>query len=147
MRCGNRTMQAFRRSRDGCPHLIHKRSQLIHKCSPHIHFSSENMHKNDSQTNIGCNVVRLCPLMSYDYMCSCRTFIAPHVVRHDNLIKTALKYICFVIQIYKNHRQFLLFHTSSLEMPDNPKRRRMRSKTSFDASFFVLAGKPCHILI
>ncbi len=127
--------------------LIHNGSLLIHKCSPLIHFSSENMHKNDSQTNIGCNVVRLCTLMSYDYMCSCRTFIAPHVVRHDNLIKTALKYICFVIQIYKNHRQFLLFHTSSLEMPDNPKRRRMRSKTSFDASFFVLAGKPCHILI
>ena len=141
-------MQAFRRSRNGCPHLIHKRSQLIHKCSPHIHFGSENMHKNDSQTNIGCNVVRLCTIMSYDYRCSCRTFIAPHVVRHGQPHKSSPRIQLFVvIQIYKNHRQFLLFHTSSLEMPDNPKRRRMRSKTSFDASFFVLAGKPCHILI
>ena len=140
-------MQAFRRSRDGCSLSF----TTVHSSFTNVRHSFILVQK----TCIKMTVKQTSDVMSYDYAPSCRTtigahcrtFIAPHVVRHDNLIKTALKYICFVIQIYKNHRQFLLFHTSSLEMPDNPKRRRMRSKTSFDASFFVLAGKPCHILI
>ena len=38
-------------------------------------------------------------LMSYDYTSSCRTFIAPHDVRHDNLIKTALQKEIFLLSI------------------------------------------------
>ena len=68
---------------------VHKRSLPIHNCSPHVHFGSENWHEKGCQASIGCHVVRLCTLMSYNYRCSCRTFIASHVVRHDNLIKTA----------------------------------------------------------
>ena len=67
--------------------LVYNSSLLIHNCSPHIHFGSENRQEKDIRANIRCNVVRLCTLMSYDYRCSCRTFIATHVVRHDNLIK------------------------------------------------------------
>ena len=67
--------------------LVYNCSLHIHNCSPLIHFGSGNRRGKDCQANIGCNVVRLCTLMSYDYRCSCRTFIAPHVVRHGNLIK------------------------------------------------------------
>ena len=88
--------------------LVYNSSLLIHNCSPHIHFGSENRHEKDSQANIRCHVVRLCTLMSYDYRCSCRTFIATHVVRHDNLIKTTLKYSCLSLFKYtKNLGSFL----------------------------------------
>ena len=70
--------------------FVYNCSLLIHNCSPHIYFGSENRRGKDDQVNIRCNVVRLCTLMSYDYRSSCRTFIATHVVRHDNLIKTPL---------------------------------------------------------
>ena len=95
--------------------LIHNGSLLIHKCSPHIHFGSENKHENDSQANTGCDVVRLCTLMSYDYRCSCRTFIATHVVRHDNLIKTALRYSWFSLSKYTKHSAVPLIPNRSLE--------------------------------
>ena len=101
--------------------LVYNCSLLIHKCSPHIHFGSENRHEKDSQANTGCNVVRLCTLMSYDYRCSCRTFIATHVVRHDNLIKTALRYSCLSLFKYtKTQAVFQAIQTLSLHFPDEP---------------------------
>ena len=86
---------------------IHNRLLIIHNCSLHFHFGSENRHEIVSQANIRCNVVRLCTIMSYDYRCSCRTFIATHVVRHDNLIKTVLRYSCLSFQFLLNVLQML----------------------------------------
>ena len=72
------------------PTFSYTRSHPSTVRSPYVHFGSENRHGKDCLTTIGCHVVRLCALMSYNYSTSCRTFIAPHVVRHDTIIKTAL---------------------------------------------------------
>ena len=84
---------------------VYKRLLPIHNCSPHVHFGSENRHEKDGQANIGSNVVRLCTLMSYDYRCSCRTFIAPHVVRHGNLIKQSSDTAAFCCSNIQRLRQ------------------------------------------
>ena len=70
---------------------VHKRSLHVHNCSLYIHILDKNEPQNELSRYIENNVVRLCTFMSYNYIPSCCTFIAPIVVRHDNLIKTALK--------------------------------------------------------
>ena len=64
-------------------------SQAFTPRSPHVHLGEQNIHGKGRQDIWRCDAVRLCALMSYDYRLSCRTFIAPHDVRHGNLIKTA----------------------------------------------------------
>ena len=84
--------------------IVHSSFTTVHYSFTTVHyiahFGSENRHEKDSQANTGCNVVRLCTLMSYDYRLSCRTFIATYVVRHDNLIKTAIGYSCLSLFKY-----------------------------------------------
>ena len=69
----------------------HYRSLFVHKSLLHIHFRAQNKHEKDGKKNIECHVVQLCIFMSYNYRCSCCTFIAPHVVQHGNLIKTGFQ--------------------------------------------------------
>ena len=70
--------------------MVHFRLLHIHNDSSYIQFLDENENGNESMGYAKNHVVRLCTLMSYDYVISCRTFIATIVVRHDNLIKSIM---------------------------------------------------------
>ena len=92
-------MQSFRRSRVGCSTsftTVHSSFTTVHHTF--ILVQKTGRKKTSEQTS---------DVMSYDYAPSCRTFIATHVVRHDNLIKTVLRSSCLSFQFLLNVLQML----------------------------------------
>ena len=73
LRCGNLTMQSFRRSRVGCSTSF----TTVHSSFINVHHTFTLVHK----TGMKKTVKQTSDVMSYDYAPSCRTTIGAHVVR------------------------------------------------------------------
>ena len=78
LRCGNRTMQAFRRSRVGYSTSF----TTVHSSFINVHHTFILVQK----TGMKKTVKQTSDVMSYDYAPSCRTTIGAHVVRSQQLM-------------------------------------------------------------